>query len=132
MFLHELSNDAKQSFYKLAYTVMNSDNKATKEELKILKLYEKEMALTIDFDLDNTIEEELKVINTLESSDKKKIYFELMTLAYSDHDYAKEEKDLLTMIGNHINVGPGDQETLRQCAENLTKTYKTLSVTFNK
>ena len=131
MFLHELSTDAKKSFYKLAYTVMNSDNKATKEELKVLKLYEKEMGLTIDFDLDNTIEDELKVINTLESSEKKKIYFELMTLAYSDHEYAEEEKDLLSMIGNHIKVSPNDQDTLRQCAENLTQTYKTLSVTFN-
>jgi hypothetical protein len=111
---------------------MNSDNKATPEELKVMKLYQKEMGLTIDFSLDDvTIENELDTINTLDVADKKKIYFELMALAYSDEEYADEEKELLTDIGTHINITTNDQETLRQCAENLITTYKTLSVTFN-
>lgn len=132
MFLHELSTEAKRSFYKVAHYVMNSDNKATTEEMKVMKLYEKEMGLNVDFDLNNiTIDTELDTINELEASEKKKIYFELMTLAYSDNEYAAEEKTLLKKIGNHISISPNDQDTLRQCAENLTTTYKTLSFTFN-
>jgi hypothetical protein len=132
MFLHQLSTDAKKSFYKVAHFVMHSDNKATSEELKVMKLYEREMGLTIDFDLDNiTVDSELDTINELETSEKKKIYFELMTLAYSDNDYSDEEKILLSKIGKHISISSSDQDTLRQCAENLTTTYKTLSVTLN-
>lgn len=133
MFLHELSTDAKKSFYKVAHMVMNSDNKATIEELNVMKLYAREMGLTIDFDLDGiTIDDELTTINTLDTSEKKKIYFELMNLAYSDNDYAQEEKVLLTKIGTDINITAEDQDTLRQCAENLTTTFKTLSITFNR
>lgn len=132
MFLSGLPRQAKESYYKLAYCLMNADHKETEEELAAMKLYEYEMDIDVDFDFNNIIiEDEIIVLNELDSASKKQVYFELISLAVSDNDYAEDEMKIIDSVTKKLEISESDQIVMKECAEAILSAYHTLGRVFN-
>ncbi len=126
MYLRDLSYDEKQAYVKLALLLISADNEITQRELNMLELQNKEMG---DFELPSF--SELEHINVLEllkettASTYRKIYFELLLIAYSD-EYDAIESDLLDKIRKTCGIDDTEKNKFEACAKAISDTYYVL------
>ena len=99
MFLANLTGNQKKAFLSLARKLIEADGLLQKDELSTLEQYKREMNLVADFAAEEeTFEEAISVFQAEARTVKKQIVFELLALACSDREYAKEEGNLLEKI----------------------------------
>ena len=97
MFLAELSKEGQKAFLNLAVALIKADGKVTQEELNSLNMYKAEiigMSDISEYGSDN-IGNDIKFIAGLDVQMRKKVYFELISLAYTDSDYSDDEKKII-------------------------------------
>lgn len=100
MFLAELSKEGQKAFLNLAVALIKADGKVTQEELNSLNMYKAEiigMSDISEYGSDN-IGNDIKFIVGLDVQMRKKVYFELISLAYTDSDYSDDEKKIIDNI----------------------------------
>ncbi len=100
MFLAELTKESQNAFLNLAVALIKADGKVTQEELNSLNMYKAEiigMKDISEYSSDN-IEQDIKFIAELDEQMRKKVYFELISLAYTDSEYSDDEKKLIDNI----------------------------------
>ncbi len=100
MFLAELSSESQHAFLNLAVALIKADGKVTQDELNTMNMYKAEITGMKDiseYSSDN-IEKSINCIAELDVQTRKKLYFELVSLAYSDSDYSEDEKKLIDNI----------------------------------
>ena len=78
------------------------------------------------------VEDILPLFSKLAPADKKKVYFELVSLAYADSDYSDEEKALLETIGKDWNLSSDVKERLERIVERLMIDYELLGEIINE
>ncbi len=126
MYLRDLSFDEKQAYVKLALLLISADNEITQRELNVLELQNKEMG---DYELPSFTE--LEHINVLEllketsASTYRKIYFELLLIAFSDQ-YDDIEGDLLEKIRKTCSIDDNEKAKFEACAKAISDTYYVL------
>ena len=105
MFLANLSDNQKKSFLSLARKLIEADGLLQKDELSTLEQYKREMNLPADHTGgEETWEESISVFQAEPTSVKKQIAFELLALACSDREYAKEEELLLEKLRTSLEL----------------------------
>lgn len=113
MFLNELPKELIKPYLSLAQALMSADGKFTDEEKNLFSLYAVEMNLSELPEVEiMEVEDILPLFSKLAPADKKKVYFELVSLAYADSDFSDEEKALLETIGKDWNLSSDVKERL--------------------
>lgn len=105
MFLANLTGDQKRSFLSLAQKLIEADGLLQKDELSTLEQYKREMGAAPDsVAKEETLEESISVFQAGSKAVKKQVAFELLALACSDREYAKEEELLLEKIRASLDL----------------------------
>lgn len=131
MYLRDLSFEEKQAYVKLALLLISADNEITQRELNMLELQNKEMG---DYELPSF--SELEFINIQEllketsESTYRKIYFELLLIAFSDN-FAALESDLLDKIRHTVAISDEEKAKFEACAKAISDTYYVLDKLVN-
>ena len=121
MFLNLLNEKEKKGFLILAKQLMKADGIITESESQILSVYVHEMQITLaDSEENNQIEDIIADFASSSTAEIKRIvYLELMALALSDANYAKEEKLLMDHIAEKFNLS----EAFKQSSVTLSDRY---------
>lgn len=133
MFLSELSKENQKNYFEVAYALVNADGKITKEELNNLNLYKVEIPDMLDiseYKIDD-VSESIKKLSLLDNKTKKKICFELVSLAYTDSEYAVEEKELIKNVISEFEVSDSDCKEMDNIAEGFVNLLNRLEVLIN-
>lgn len=134
MFLAELSKENQKYYLEVAYALVNADGKVTEEELNNLNLYKAEIPDMSDINdyKTNSISEPLKKLSLLDNKTKKKVYFELISLAYTDAEYSVEEKELIKSVISGFELSDSERKEMDTIAENLMNLLNRLGVLINE
>ncbi len=126
MYLKDLTENEKKAYSKLALLLVSADNEITERELNMLELQTKEMG---DFEIPSFSELEFINVPELlrETSEKtyKKIYFELLLIAFADK-YDATEIDMLDKVGRAVDITPEEKTKFEACAKAISDTYYVL------
>ncbi len=131
MYLKDLTHNEKQAYTKLALLLISADNEITERELNMLELQTKEMG---DFEIPSF--SDLEYINVPEllketsETTYKKIYFELLLIAFSDN-YDASEVDMLDKVGRAVDITPEEKSKFEACAKAISDTYFVLDRLLN-
>lgn len=128
MFLAELSKENQKCFLELAFALVNADGKVTAEELKTLNLYRAEIPDMKDIEVYRTddVSAVIKSLSKLDERSRKKVYFELISLAYTDNEFSDEEKKFINTVGKSFELSKEDCSTFENIAKRLMETFKKL------
>lgn len=133
MFLNELPQELIKPYLSLAQALMSADGKFTDEEKNLFSLYAVEINLSELPEVEiMEVEDILPLFSKLAPADKKKVYFELVSLAYADSDFSDEEKALLETIGKDWNLSSDVKERLERIVERLMIDYELLGEIINE
>ena len=97
MFLAELTKDGHSAFLNLAVALIKADGKVTQDELNTLNMYKAEITGMRDISEygSDDIKGDINFFAELDLQTRKKVYFELISLAYTDSDYSDDEKKII-------------------------------------
>lgn len=134
MFLAELSKENQKNYLEVAYALVNADGKVTEEELNNLNLYKVEIPGMSDINdyKTNSISETIKELSFLDNKTKKKVYFELVSLAYTDSEYSVEEKELIKSIISVFGLSASECKEMDSIAEGFVNLLNRLGVLINE
>ena len=131
MYLNELPRENITDFFNLAHTLMCSDGKVDEKENLALQGYVKEFGLEempefqkVDY------AETLKKMNTLSYKVKIEIFFELMSLAYIDTEFAFEERTMLEKVAEEFGIEKEKCDKIENITKKLLKIYEKLGEIF--
>lgn len=131
MYLRDLTYDEKQAYIKLALLIISADNEISQKELNILELQNKEMG---DFELPSFSELEYIDIHELlkdsENATYRKIYFELLLIAYSDA-LDTTEGALVEKVRLALGISKEESAKFEVCAKTISDTYYVLDKIIN-
>lgn len=121
MFLVELSNKEQNCFFNLAIALVKADGKITTEELNTLNLYKSEIHTMKDISNygNDNIEEDIEYFANSDKRTRKKVYFELISLAYTDSDYSDDEKNFIDNLAKKWNICFEDCEKIKKLSEEV-------------
>ncbi len=132
MFLHDLPRTMVKPFLDVAYTLITADGKVGEEEMNVMNLYGVELNLDqlpelqrVDYDA------ALKEFADLTQNVKKEVYFELISLAYADSEFAEEEQALLEKVAEAFGISDKDAEMLQNITIKLLYDYEQLGLIIN-
>lgn len=133
MFLAELSKENQKNYLRVAYALVNADGKVTEEEINNLNLYKAEIPDMSDINdyKTNSISEPLKELSLLDNKTKKKVYFELVSLAYADSEYSDEEKALIKSVISEFGLSDSECKEMDGIAEGFVKLFNRLGALIN-
>lgn len=134
MFLAELSNEGQNAFLNLAVALIKADGKVTQDELSTLNMYQAEINTMKDISeyIFDDIEKDIEFIAGLEVQMRKKVYFELVSLAYTDSDYSDDEKKLINNIILKWNLEPSTCKEIDKVASEIIKSLGKLGELINE
>lgn len=133
MFLNELPKDLIKPYLSLAKTMMSADGVLTEEEIALFSLYATEMNLQKLPEVESgEIDAILPLFEKLSFAEKKKVYFELYSLANADSDVSKEEALLLEDIAMKWGLRSDTKERLERVVERLMIDYELLGDIINE
>ncbi len=131
MYLGDLTYIEKQAYMKLAMMLISADNEITQKELNMLELQSKEMG---DYEMPSfaTLEkiDAKELLKDSSPSTHRKIYFELLLIAFSD-SFEEEESDLLDTYRNAIGMDESERTKFELCAKAITDTFYVLDKLIN-
>lgn len=134
MFLAELSKEGQSAFLNLAVALIKADGKVTQDELNTLNMYKMEildMKDISEYNSDN-IEKDIEFIAKLNIQMRKKVYFELISLAYTDSDYSEDERKLIDNIITQWNLDIAVCKEIDKIAFDIIKTLGKLGELINE
>ena len=110
MFLAEFSKENQKSYLELALALVNADGKVTDEELNTLNLYRAEIPDMQDIAAYRTDDVSAAVLSLgkLDERSRKKMYFELISLAYTDNEFYDEEKEIINTVKKSFKLMKDD------------------------
>lgn len=134
MFLAEFSKKNQKSYLELAFALVNADGKVTDEELNTLNLYRAEIPDMQDIAAYRTddISAAVMSLGKLDERSRKKMYFELISLAYTDNEFSDEEKEFINKIRAEFGLSVTDCNEMDIIAEGLMKMLNKLGEVLNK
>lgn len=134
MFLAELSKENQKCFLELAFALVNADGKVTSEELNTLNLYRAEIPDMKDIEVYRTddVSAVIKSLSKLDERSRKKVYFELISLAYTDNEFSDEEKAFINRLKAEFGLSDTDCKEMDVIAEGLMKMLNKLGEIMNK
>lgn len=119
MFLAGLSQLQKDAFLSLSHAVISADGVTSTDELTMMAQYRQEMELAASYPFTpKTFKSALEVFDTAEESVKRKVLFELVALAYADHNYANEESSLLNEARDAFGC---DENFIDECGKYVSR-----------
>lgn len=133
MFLAEFSKENQKSYLELAFALVNADGKVTDEELNTLNLYRAEIPDMQDIAAYRTddISAAVMSLGKLDERSRKKMYFELISLAYTDNEFSDEEKEFINKIRAEFGLSVTDCNEMDIIAEGLMKMLNKLGDVIN-
>lgn len=133
MFLAEFSKKNQKSYLELAFALVNADGKVTDEELNTLNLYRAEIPDMQDIAAYRTddISAAVMSLGKLDERSRKKMYFELISLAYTDNEFSDEEKEFINKIRAEFGLSVTDCNEMDIIAEGLMKMLNKLGDVIN-
>lgn len=133
MFLAELTKENQKSYLELAFALVNADGKVTAEELNTLNLYKAEIVDMQDIEAYRTddISAAIKSLSKLDKRSRKKVYFELISLAYTDNEFSDEEKEFINRLKAEFVLSETDCKEMDVIAEELMKMLNKLGDVIN-
>lgn len=123
MYLKDLTTDEKKAYIKLALLIISADNEISQKELDILEHQKREMG-----DLEIPKFDDLEHLNVSEllkstsNSTFRKIYFELLLIAFSD-DFDSNEVEILNKISNAADITDKERAKFEICAKAVIDTF---------
>ncbi len=129
MFLAEFSKENQKSYLELALALVNADGKVTDEELNTLNLYRAEIPDMQDIAAYRTDDVSAAVLSLgkLDERSRKKMYFELISLAYTDNEFYDEEKEIINTVKKSFKLMKDDCSKLENIAKGLMNAFKELA-----
>lgn len=79
----------------------------------------------------NNISEPLKKLSLLDNMTKKKFYFELVSLVYTDSEYSDEEKELIKNLVSEFNLLYSDCKEMASIAKIIVNDLNKLEMIIN-
>ena len=133
MFLMELEEEEKKLFWTLAINMIMADGIISEEELNLLNQYQKEMGTSFKLERGYvlTTDDLSKDIESCSKRTKRVILFELLGLAYSDHEFAREEQDIIDKYAKISGVSPTECDEMKKCIDEVSKVYSRLAIVLN-
>ncbi len=106
MFLNSLSSEEKIVFKNLAIAMIKADGIVEESETQILAAYANEMQIPMDgLEADGNVDDSIKELAQSSTPQAKRIIFlELLALAFSDGNYAPEEKELIKKLAEAFQL----------------------------
>lgn len=134
MYLAELSIEGQNAFLNLAVALIKADGKVSQEEICALNMYKAELVNMKDISEYNSeiIENDINFIAQLDLVMRKKVYFELVSLAFSDSDYSDKEKNLINNIILKWNLDPSICKEIDKIALEITNSLGKLGELINE
>lgn len=129
MFLKQLNQEEKEIFLKLAIAVIRADEKIQESEKAFIAEYAHEMDIpSYDLNMDVDTYSLFKIVKEKSSDTVKRIFLvELTACAYSDGDFAKEEKDLIDSMLTEFGLKKHDLSECIKLLNNYTSIAAALS-----
>ncbi len=132
MFLNELPRELVSPYLDLAYTLISSDGELAEEELSLMQMYAIELNLDQLPQLSSgKLEDVLQPFLSLALVEKKKIYFELFSLAYADSEFAQAERAMLNQIVSAFDIPREDAAEIENITIKLLFDYEQLGSIIN-
>lgn len=126
MYLNLLTKEEQHSFMNLVSSLIMADKTVAVEELKLFNSYLEEIGEVIPFNEKADFEAELEKMKKISAFKKKKVYFELLSVAKGDRDYADEEKMLMEKVRIAFDITKEQAKTIEELLDELTTLYKKL------
>ena len=133
MYLRELSDEEKKTFWNLANAVVMADGTKTEQEIELLKQYwtELENEYEVYSPREIILDDEIEKLRTSDERTKRIICFELSGLILADSDYSKEEKDMIELICRKLDISNEMLSKMERCIQEIMKVYKDLGEILN-
>ena len=133
MYLHELSDEEKKTFWNLANSVVMADGTKTEQEIELLKQYwtELENEYEVYSPHEIILNDEIEKLQMSDERTKRIICFELSELILADSDYSKEEKDMIELICKKLDISNEMLSKMERCIQEIMKVCKELGEILN-
>lgn len=131
MYLNLLTKEEQHSFMNLVSALIMADKVCAIEELELFNSYLTEIGEAIPFNKDADFEQEIEKMKKMPAFKKKKVYFELLSVAKSDSDYADEEKEIMEKVRVAFNISEEETKVIEELLDELTGLYKKLGEVLN-
>lgn len=129
MFLKSLNNQEKEHFLSLVAAVIEADGVVEEVELQLLGEYADEMDIPI-CDIKEKRNIDLEIQYFVENSDertKRKIFVELLALAYETGEIFEEEKELIQKIAKSFGIEQGQIDRVIHLKDVYVSAYMSLT-----
>lgn len=133
MFLAELSESDQRHYLELAYLMINADGIIAEEEKKTFALYKAEIPGLMEIPEYKTddIDAPLSAFSKSDKTTRRKVYFELVSLAFTDMEYADEEKEMMDKVAQSFGLSENERREMDCIAEDLMKCFNRLGGIIN-
>ena len=126
MYLNLLTKEEQHSFINLVSSLIMADRVVASKELELFNSYLSEIGEVIPFNERADFEAELEKMKTMSAFKKKKVYFELLSVAKGDSDYADEEKKMMEKVRIAFDITKEQAKTIEGLLDELTALYTKL------
>lgn len=126
MYLNLLTKEEQHSFINLVSALIMADKTFAVEELELFNSYLREIGEDIPFNEKADFGAELEKMNNMSAFKKKKVYFELLSVAKGDSDFADAEKEMMEKARVAFGVSEEQAKTIEGLLDELTGLYKKL------
>lgn len=124
MFLTELTKPQKDAFLSLSHAIISADGVRSSDEVTMMAQYRQEMGLAAAYELpQKSFDSAVAIFEAADISVKRKVIFELVALAYADHNYANEESQLLNEVCESFKLDSTFLNQSGDCVSRLMQLY---------
>lgn len=133
MFLSSLPKETQEHYLIAAAALINADGKIAEDEINTFNSYALEIQdiKSFEFYNEHDMQKAVDKMADLDMQSKLKIFFELLSLAYTDSDFSEEEQVLINQIQDKFNLNEKTASELNDTARNIMEAFQKLSEIIN-
>lgn len=133
MFLGSLPKETQEHYLIAAAALINADGKIAEDEINTFNSYALEIQdiKSFEFYNEHDIQKAVDKMAALDMQSKLKIFFELLSLAYTDSDFSEEEQALINQIRDKFKLNEKTASELNDTARNIMEAFQKLAEIIN-
>ncbi len=133
MFLGGLSKEIQEHYLITAAALINADGKIAEDEVNTFNSYALEIQdiKSFEFYNEHDMQKSVDKMADLDMQSKLKIFFELLSLAYTDSDFSMEEQAMINQIRDKFKLNKNTADKLNDTARSIMEAFQKLSEIIN-
>ena len=125
MYLGNLNQDAKTSFWTLALDLVTDEDGMKEEERQMMLSYQQEMGFSDkDIPQQESVDNAVKRLIPQKSNAKKIVFFELLALTKADSDYSTDERVKMDRLQKMLGISNSTATALESVLDEILLVYQ--------